>query len=203
MAENSVYRLAVENTFTGNDQIINVFHYKQVAVGGAQPGATELGDEWIADVLPAYRALLSGRITVLGLTIREVTGTEEAEFTVNQNGLLESAADITPLQTAPLISWRTGVAGRSFRGRTYLPPIPETHQDAGNLNSTYVGLMEDFAEAAKVIENAVTVDLFQLGIWSTVEDNAPRVPPVFTPVTAYVIRSVTGGQNRRRQGRGS
>jgi hypothetical protein len=201
MAVGDVYRLGVVSSFTGFDQMVNVFHYEQLA-DGAFPGAQELCLQWEADALPAYLDLLSTRITVQILEARQVLGGAESfDLGIGVNGEL-SSDDIVPLTSAPIISWRTGLAGRSFRGRTYLPPVPEGNQDAGNLDSAYSDLMDAFAAANRLLINGVTEE-FQLVVFSTVEDGSPRVPPIATPVTSWVVRDNMGSQRRRRQGVGS
>lgn len=201
MAIGDVFKLSIVSTFTGNDQIVNNLHYKQLAVP-TDPPAQALADLFLAEAMPAYLNLLSTRITVQLLEVRQVLGGEGSyDLTVDDNGNL-SSDDIVPLTSAPIISWRTGLIGRAHRGRTFLPAIPEGNQDAGNLDTSYKTLMGSFAASARVLDDG-TDEIFQLCIFSTELDGAPRVPPVGTLVTSWIIRDNMGSQRRRRQGVGS
>jgi hypothetical protein len=201
MAQGDIFKLSIVSTFTGNDQIVNNLHYVQLAAV-TDPPAQDLADRFLSDVIPSYLNLLSTRIVVQLLEVRQVLGgLGSYDLTVGDNGNL-SSDDIVPLQSAPLISWRTGLAGRAHRGRTFLPPIPEGNQDAGNLDTSYKNLMGSFAAVARLINDGVA-DVWQLCIFSTELDGEPRVPPVGTPVTSWIIRDNMGSQRRRRQGVGS
>jgi len=90
-----------------------------------------------------------------------------------------SAAAPLPPQNAICLSWHTGRAGRSYRGRTYLPGIGEDKVDGGGIIvasfvTSLVGAAYDFLAAqntdniplvvfsrtlaSKELVNAVSVD---------------------------------------------
>lgn len=205
MATGDTYKLAVQSNFTGTDQIVNVFHYRQTADAGAVTNkALALINAWVDSCQAEYLANLSSRMTLELFQARGVDGsTEEAEVNTTENGT-GGAGDIVPLQNAPVLSWRTGQSGRRRRGRTYMPPIEETLQDAGNLNSTQIDRMEDFAAVATAIDTP-DGDEFEMVIYSPEDLTAtpPRVGTIITPVVAAIAQSVMGSQRRRRQGSGS
>jgi hypothetical protein len=205
MSTGDVYKLAVQSNFTGTDQIVNVFHYRQTSDTGVLTNkALALITAWEASAKAEYLACLSSRITLEKLEAKGVNGsTEEAEVNATDNGT-GGAGDITPLQSAPLISWRTGESGRRKRGRTYMPPIEETLQDAGNLTSTAIDRMEDFVPVALEVDTGDGDD-FELVIYSP-EDLAatpPRPGTLITKVTGAIVQSIMATQRRRRQGSGS
>jgi hypothetical protein len=85
-----------------------------------------------------------------------------------------------------------------------MPPIEEALQDAGNLNATQIGRMEDFAAVALEIATS-DGDEFEMVIYSPEDLSAtpPRPNTLITKVTASIAQSVIGSQRRRRQGVGS
>ena len=205
MSTGDTYKLAVQSNFTGTDQIVNVFHYRQTQDTGLTSNkALALILAWQNSCQAEYLANLSSRMTLELFQARGVDGsTEEAEVNSTDNGT-GGAGDLVPLQSAPVISWRTGQAGRRKRGRTYMPPIEEALQDAGNLNATQIGRMEDFAAVALEIATS-DGDEFEMVIYSPEDLSAtpPRPNTLITKVTASIAQSVIGSQRRRRQGVGS
>lgn len=194
MAIGDVFKLSLEMTFTGTDQIVNTFHYRQEAVVIGNP-AEDLANQWVNDVFPTYRLFLSDRIVLQVVTVRPIPpATNMADAIVGLNGQ-HGSGDIVPLSDAPIVTWRTGQVGRSRRGRTYLPPPQESVQDGGSINSTYKGLITDWADVnMQLLELAVVQ--WQQVIWSETLAEA-------TPVTTYIVRDIMGDQRRRRQGVGS
>lgn len=205
MATGDTYRLAIQSNFTGVDQIVNVFHYRQTADGGAEPNkALACILAWGVTAEASYLDLLSARITLELFQAKGVDGsTEEAELGVTLNGT-GGSGDIVPLTSSPIISWRTGQAGRRKRGRSYLPPAEEANQDAGNLTSGAITELEAFAAAALLVDTGEG-DEFELVIFSpeNLTASPPRSGTIITPVTAAIVRSNMGTQRRRRQGVGS
>jgi len=194
MAVGDVFKMALELTFTGNDQIVNTFHYRQElpVIGNA---AEDLGNQWLTDVFPTYQLFLSNRIVLALITIRPVPpALETADITVGVSGL-HGAGDIVPLSDSPIVSWRTGLVGRSRRGRVYLPPPQESVQDAGNLSLPYITLIDNWA--------SINLQLLELGIpqWQQVV-YSPTIN-ISTPITAWIVNNNMGDQRRRRQGVGS
>ena len=194
MSVGDVFKLAISQTFTGVDDIICTLHYRQelVVIGNE---AQDLANQWATDVLPLYRLMLSSRILVRLLEVRPVSpATATYDATINLSGL-DSSGDICPLPSAPKVSWRTGIVGRSFKGLIYLPPPAEVNQDAGNLTSGYQTAMSNWA--------AINMQLLVLGLpqWQQVI-YSPTLN-VSTPVNAFIVRGNMGSQDRRRQGVGS
>lgn len=67
---------------------------------------------------------------------------------LNQAG---GVGTVQPPQLAAVISWKTPLAGPSFRGRTFLGPLTSTAITAGGLNSAFLSAMQPAAVA--VISN--------------------------------------------------
>lgn len=207
MATGDVYRLAIRSTYTGTDDIVNVFHFRQTADDGAQPNkALACINAFGVTALTDYLNCIPNSISLSLYSCRGVLGSiEEAELSVTVNGT-SGAGDVLPLQSAPIISWRTGASGRRRRGRTYMPPILEGQQTGGLMALGIITALEDFAAVVLTIATSdPTPDEFELVVFSP--ENLSAVPPragdLITPITAYIVRDVVGSQRRRRQGTGS
>lgn len=91
------------------------------------------------------------------------------------------------------LSWRTGLAGRKYRGRTYVPSIAETQTTQ---DDKLTGAM---STALSIIANA----------FITAVTSGNRVPVVFhaatntfTQIVSYVIENILDSQRRRLPNRG-
>lgn len=199
MAIGDVFKLAVVNSFNGD--MINTFHYEQLTEAGGNP-AEALATAFVTEALPAYQTYLSDRIVTTVIEVRQVlNGAASFDVTLNENGDAPTG-DLVPQWTGPIISWRTGFAGRSFRGRTYLPPCSEADQDAGEISAVLRTQVISVANALIGFETVGNGN-WGLGIFSTVTNGAPRPTPIFTPVTGFVVPTTMGTVQRRKPGRGS
>lgn len=102
-------------------------------------------------------------------------------------------AEAMPANVAPCISFRTGVRGRSFRGRNYLIGI-----DVDNVASNHIAAdyLTDAIDAYNALATAVAAEDWQHAVVSrysgyTVVDGkkvpTPRVAGLATPVLSYAF----------------
>lgn len=194
MASGELYRIAVEGScVNGSGNVVNVFHYTQTTPSptGAN-GAADLASTWQVQLMDLYVACLSTSYQLESYHVRNIDNpTEGADVIklVPEPG--DVVGDMMPPQTSCLISWRTGLIGRSYRGRTYLPPTGESAVgSAGALTAGQLAAIGAFAEAALVLESTVTFAGFQLVIYS------PTVP-ARTPVSSYSVRGGIAIQRKR------
>lgn len=98
------------------------------------------------------------------------------------------------------MSWRSGLAGRAFRGRSYIPGMPEPDVTADDrIASVLVSILANAAQ--QWVFGALPI-LVSSGIF-----HRPGVVPhpldnVFTPLVTYVIENILDSQRRRLPGRG-
>lgn len=175
---------------------------------GEQPGiiapdvATLEGDVvawWNTDVGGggAQKTIHAAAISLVEVTLQRV---EPFEPIVSSDAtslpIVGTAAGAsTSPQDALLVSLRTGLVGRSYRGRAYLPP-PSIAATSGP------GHVDDAeADLTKGQFEGLISDLnghgFTVGIFSTVHDGAPRPSPVITPVTTVLVDQIIRSQRRR------
>lgn len=195
MAAGDIWRLSA-NVLMFDQEQVNVWHFEDTS--GATPDAGQsLLNAFEDAALPSYRALFSNQGYVQLVEARQVTGgsavAQRSYDTSNGIGL-RSGSDTLPLQAAAIITWRTGLAGRSRRGRSYLPSTIEGDiGQAGGIGSTYAGLLADFATDLLTMVTPVSLDEWQLHVWSPTLSVATRV-------TEFVVRPYLGTQRSRRSG---
>jgi len=200
MAIGDIFKLAVVwKTVDERSTFVNTFHYRQETPLVFDEPGEDLVQAFISEALPAYRAMVTSIAQVVQYSVYGITNPlyiyEESPAPVA--GLVSGEA--LPLQNAAIITWRTGLAGRSRRGRTYLPPTGESQQNGGVLLASFLTLMNSFAEDASLL-NPLTVNpliaTWQLGVWS-------ETYQYFNPVTSHIARQTIATQRRRRAGSGS
>lgn len=91
------------------------------------------------------------------------------------------------------ISWRTGLAGKKYRGRSYMPGYPESQvADDDRLTSALVNLL---ASAALELLLDLLAESLGLAVFH-------RSTNTFTPITQYVVENIVDNQRRRLPARG-
>ena len=111
------------------------------------------------------------------------------------------ASETMPNSSAACISFRTGLTGRSFRGRNYILGIPVGNVTQNTLNSDWTALMVTGW-------NAIGSAAFDIG-WnwvavSRVSGGLDRAEGVTTPITTVLFTdNIIDTQRRRGPGRGA
>lgn len=135
-------------------------HYFLASGGTAQQAATAVGTFWgavDAFICNTARWDLDQEIQ----TIDEATGLIVATEFVTASGAngTDASAQLPPTCQG-LVQWRTAavVAGRTLRGRTFVPAAPEGQNDATGLpSSTYQSALDTAGEAMVSDGNTVLV----------------------------------------------
>jgi hypothetical protein len=141
VAPNGIYKLAVIGTVAGQ-QHIHTLHFRST-VGGPAVGSAEdfymqeLITAWQTAARTAYRNIFTtDHLPVQTYQVRKVCGTlplpaglDEAEAGANQGGTINGAAVGAGEAAAPwlanVVTERTGLAGRRYRGRFFLGGLYE------------------------------------------------------------------------------
>jgi len=98
-----------------------------------------------------------------------------------------------PYNVTVTMSWRTGLAGRKYRGRTYVPGLTEDQTNTDDtINSTVVSELAAAAQALLLAIASTTADFI---IWHASTNT-------FTKVITFVIDFILDSQRRRLPGRG-
>jgi hypothetical protein len=156
-------------------------------------------ETWVNDV---YKLFLSSAITFteILLTDKSVAGGAQVTIPLGFNGSI--GTETFPNETSFCVSLRTGLSGRSFRGRWYMPP-PLLADRVGN-NRVTADYVSASVNALQSLINSIADSGFNAGVCSFVSGGAPRVPPVITRYTAAVaVDNILDSQRRRKPGNGS
>jgi len=142
---------------------------------------------------------------VLGVdVVPGVLGTYDRFVSPPVAGAQGGGGDALPPQSALVLTFNTGVKGRSFRGRAFLAGQGEGHQNAG-VWSTGIKTAAAFGPDA-LLERygpSGTNTNFQWSVISRVHNQVVRPEPIATGITSYVVRPFVQNQRRRTKGVGS
>jgi len=185
------------------ERVENVFH-----VHGTSAWDTgSLGDlglaffDWWNDNLKNIQSTQTTLREIYLLDLTTSPGLEYTFVTGLPGGGLDSAAAIANNVTA-CISWRTGFAGRSQRGRTYHIGMTKNYTDNSLMTSSFVSQALDTYNALIPLVQASSNDP-ELVVLSYYHNNAVRPTPTWEPIlTATLVDNVVDSQRRRLPGRG-
>lgn len=141
-------------------------------------------------------AALSSTVALANVGLRDIRSANTAEF-VDTGGAVAGtgSADFLPPQTSFCITLRTAFAGRSFRGRVYLPGFAEAANTASGTN-TDPSVSVAFVTS---IKSALIANSLDLGVLSRpAPDALPPRAGAINVVTAMVARDAVWDTQRRR-----
>jgi hypothetical protein len=128
-----VAEVKVSNWFNGQLGL-NVLHYRCSAITGA--GVTEAEAAPVFDIAfsPVYAALMTNAALYLGVSVRDITNVPHTASAIANANQANGTAGTHPLptQTCGLFKLATGLAGRSGRGRVYVPFPDQADNTAGD-----------------------------------------------------------------------
>lgn len=192
MAVGDFYRLIVQSSLTGEDNIlVNTFTFRQGLALVFDTPEEDLVQAWIASGETLYRGTFTGATGVDLLSVVPLPGGVVTFQEARPHTLGTQAGETIPFQIAALISYRTALLGRRGRGRTYLPPASETNVTSGRFNATYLGAVSAFAEALMPLQNGILTAAWELAVWSETLE-AGNV------VVSYQTHNVPATQRSRR-----
>lgn len=185
-----------------NQQVHNVHYFSRS--GGYDASALNdlvqaAKDSWLANFI----TLMSGEVTLMDITATDMSVEDGATSTVTVNTACTNAGAI--LQTIGntlAVKFLTGLSGRSFRGRMYVPALFAANVNDGIVDTTLAGIWVDAITAFFDDILADTAD--QHVIVSYQNDCEWRDNAVVTPVQAYNYTDrFLDSQRRRLTGRGA
>jgi hypothetical protein len=170
-SHNTMAELVLIGSGAGSAQIVNVHCFEASAVeealflndGLANTSAIALRDDWIANLKTLWLACHAGGtggyvLGTVGVQIVERPalvshrlGRQDSILTTANIGT-DTAAAPAAAENAGVIRWKSLVATRHARGRTYVAPIVSTAGGfpVGLLNATQVAALDAYAAALRV-----------------------------------------------------
>lgn len=164
-----------------------------------------------ANGLTKVMSIMRTDITTLDITVRAVEPSTPAAYVYTTPPLpagavtVGSAGDLLPPQAAWVVKWSTGLAGRSYRGRTYFSGLSEGLQASGVWTSANVTFMDTNLTAflARYRKTAGVNGDWGLVVISRVNNGVVRPTPIGTEITGFTSRTIVYTQRRRTVGVGS
>lgn len=195
MAVNDVYKVALVGR-VAQDDIVITHHYRMTAFGSSEATSQqELIDEWVTNCQGLWLGLSYGDYVMDYIGVKNVTqNMDELTQEIDLNGT--QSGEGMPNFVSPVVSLRTGFAGRSNRGRNYLPPPSEGNCQGNNIVLAMATAIRDYYNAAIALGPGATGATFGMTVYS-------RVLSSDKMVTNFLVRTPLGTQRRRRIGVGS
>jgi hypothetical protein len=183
----------------------NVFHFKaKTNAATSLLAATELH----ALFDNVQRNKLSRDLSLIKCIATNITNPVadigEKLFSVGRIGNV--LADSAPSWVAVVISFRTALVGKRFRGRLFVGAVSVTHILGNNLSGTGGVNFGSYAtELMNKYGPAGTSANFQLGVFSRKigGQTVPANPAGFTPYTQAIVRQALGSEQKRKPGVGN
>lgn len=195
MPINDIYQ--VKAVAFDTDQLgLNVRHYVVVAATAPEPTRVQIAQQFYTAMNAIYGPMLNNNATFRGFAVRFIwPGPVSVEDHSTGAAIAGTAGAISaPRQTAGLIKLSTGLAGRTGRGRIYVPfPATASVQLDGSLGPAYTTNLATLAgawSAQVVVPNGAGSITLQPIIWH-------RSTHTFSLVTGAIPRTVWATQRRR------
>lgn len=208
VAIGEVVRLTVRGTMHGST-VMYGHHFRAKPIPGTFAG---LATGYATTIVPLLVAATSAEVTWLAITVAstKVGGDETLNYVLPAATIGALTGDALPGQNSMLVSVHTGVRGRRYRGRFYVPGVTEASQTGGRviapqltaLNALAAGIQSSFTGSGNVN--------WELAVYSPVSPppppvKVPKLKPdtITTPATGLIADSVIVTQRRRRLGVGA
>lgn len=195
MATNDVWRLSLLGSHSGTEIAVVTMHIKFLTANATFDGAAAYITTNLVTLVKASQANTFRWDKINGLTVN-TTPKVSGEYSTGYPLAGAVGSDELPHQVACVVTHKTQYAGRSYRGRHYLPAITEFSQAAGGFDSTLVNALQQYYDdlVAALGLGGSNAD-YQWVVWSDKLNTA-------TPVTQAIVRSNPGVIRRRRIGVG-
>lgn len=199
-----IYELVHEITEgTNGTKIINVYHFKAL---NSTCTANTLIVDWRTAQESALRSTLANNATITRIQCFNLIPfqTDYAQLLPNTTGT-SGGSSIAGL-VATIVTWRTALPGRRYRGRTYLGPCVGVNCSGGvTATNLITGVYAVWANAVLNTFGATgTSTSARIGVWSRVLGNQkpPHNVAGFTQITSMNVQKNLGSMGTRRVGRG-
>ncbi len=193
-------KVSLDMSYGGQQVAMTQGWTKASAIEGSDLIAlVEALEGWAGDYLFMH---LSSAITLISINATDISSESGASYTKQLLTPLAGSVtgNATPNNCAAVVTARTALRGRSYRGRNYIPGIPYSYL-LSMVQLTTAAMAYYLADfyALFVVETGV-------GMWRAVHsryhDKAPRITGVSERIWTYSIDAYLDSQRRRLAGRG-
>lgn len=170
------------------------------------PSCAQVAAEVNTELQAAYRNMLGTNATLDRISVSTVTDPSDpsqvpsmADYALGLAGARTLADDDLPPGLCPRITWRTSSSARSFRGRSFLPPVETTtamvddQLSAANAYTTAIGVFGDKIVSANLASGSTWSSLWtddwhgKFVVYSPTR-HAQGLDPYYLDITSYTIR---------------
>lgn len=186
----------------GGQSAVNIFHVKSDTIigTGLLEDIVNLFDQWWEDEL---QDIVSSEVSLVGISARDLSE-EFAAFYELGTGLPDTGTvgtPVLPFNCTACVSWRTGLTGRSTRGRTYHVGLHESAAAGGFLTSpAQVSLQAAYSALIPWLPDN-NPDL-KLVVLSRVQNGVPLAEALAYEILTATVDQALDSQRRRLPGRG-
>jgi len=175
-------------------QRINVWHYKNTS-GITAPSVAqllEIGTNFWSFINVLYTGLANINTNFEAVVVRDLqaVGANVATYTIPQPHPGTQSGTADPANASLVISWRTGRAGRAYRGRTYLFGLSEASTVGSMVNSTYLTNAASLGSLIRNFTNSGGAISLQFGVASFTKE-------VIQSVIAHIVDVNIDSMRRR------
>jgi hypothetical protein len=195
MATGDVWRLSLIGSHSGTELAVITMHVLMKTSGATFAGAAAYLKTNLIDLLKTKQSSTFRWDEIRGLTVNTTPPRADlynTGFPIACNIGTEEQAH----QVALVVSTKTAFAGRSYRGRNYLPAIPEASITAGLFDNALVDAVQVYYDdlVAALGASGANVD-YQWVVWS-------KRLQASNGITDTIVRNIPGVVRRRRIGVG-
>lgn len=193
MALDDVYQCSVVfSSPLADGEIVNVLHYRlsDIVLSGSELGyasaiASELEELYRLSFMPGVsNQFTMDRVNVFNLNQPTI------EFSFVSGVVGGQALESLGPRNAIVVSKKTGLRGRSFRGRLYLLPPVEANQIGGSITAAYEAALQLFSDDA-IILTIPSGNQYNLNVYSPTLSTPPLLI-VSNDVVTMEVRSQIG-----------
>lgn len=195
MATGDIWRLSMIGSHTGTELAVITMHIRMKTSNGTFAGACAYLKTNLLDLLKTKQATTFRWDEIRGLTVNlspPLADLYNTAFPIAGQVAGEEQAH----QVAAVVSVKTAYAGRSYRGRNYLPALTESEWSNGLLDSTTGNAIQQYYDdlVAALGASGSNADYMWV-VWS-------KKLQAYNGVTDTIVRDVPGVIRRRRIGVG-
>jgi len=189
---------------TATQEGLNVLHYRVAATANGGLSLQNIADQLDANFAAVWKNWMPASAQYRGVGATNISGERTNEFiAITRAGPGIALGDLLPTQVTGLITFRTELAGRHFRGRMY-PPFPSegfTGPDA-TMNATGTAAIVAIGTVvgpSRTLTVGAVADTLALVVLHRPTPARP-IPPASLTTDVTTITPILGFATQRRRG---
>ena len=202
--------IEVESRYIWSGQQVETTSYFEKADGWTLSDISDWLDQMNVIIQEELLPLLSTAIQFVELVARLLDTASSIGFSLPISPAVSGGEDFpaVPNNSTYTISFKTGLTGRSFRGRNYVPGIPDNKRIENTIDSAFRTGLLAFYSTLRTAASENSTPMVVVSRYSGVDPDTGKPIPRVTGVTTNVASISTAdlvldSQRRRLPGRGA